>query len=508
MCLKQWLRRSLARRTAVVAGSVSAALAAVVGLVIVGAVLGNEARELRSRVAVVAILAGALTVFAVVCTVWLTLRRLLGAPLGELSRTMAAAEQGNFLTRARTDRSDELGDLARQFNRMLAKITDLQVESVDDRRELSHTRQELEMKAELEARLRELTLLFEITKTINSQLEFAEVLRAITQKASQALGLEEFAILIMEDDGARLRVRATFGFPKEAEIEGMEFSPGEGISGIVARSGEPCLIADTSKDDRYLHYKGRHMVDGSFLCVPIRYQERLIGLFNVLRPRSGDSGGFTPDDIRLLTSLANAAALALANAQMVERLRELSTHDELTGLANRRLFTQRIETEFERAQRYGGVLSVLMVDIDHFKDWNDTHGHPAGDDVLRKVATLLRGSVRAVDLVARWGGEEFVVMLPGTSKKDALAVGEKMRAACEAAPFSYPAQNGAEAGEGRVTLSVGVAVYPDDGKSVAAVLDGSDRALFQAKRAGRNQVLGAEAKGAPKAGMDAPFTSG
>src|SRR4029079_7503407 len=106
-----------------------------------------------------------------------------------------------------------------------------------------------------------------------------------------------------------------------------------------------------------------------------------------LRPRVE---AFGEDDIRLLSSLANYAALALANAQMVERLRELSTTDELTSLANRRLFTSRIEGELQGAQRFAAPLSVLMIDIDHFKQWNDSHGHPAGDEVLRRVARILR----------------------------------------------------------------------------------------------------------------------
>src|SRR5262249_8013797 len=153
-----------------------------------------------------------------------------------------------------------------------------------------------------EQRIRELSLLFDITRTINSTLDLSEVLRSICTRVGETLGFEEFAILLLDEETDRLVVRATYGLPPSESIDGMSFSPGEGISGIVARSKEWLLIPDTSRDTRYLHYKGKHLVDGSFLCVPIQHQERLVGLFNVLRPRVA---AFSEGDIRLLTSLAN-----------------------------------------------------------------------------------------------------------------------------------------------------------------------------------------------------------
>jgi diguanylate cyclase (GGDEF)-like protein len=254
----------------------------------------------------------------------------------------------------------------------------------------------------------------------------------------------------------------------------MTFSPGEGISGIVAKTGQWVLIPDTSKDTRYLHYKGRHLTDGSFLCVPIRLHDRLIGLFNVLRPRVG---AFSDGDIRLLTSLANYAALAIANAQLHGRITVLSVTDELTGLSNRRHLLQEAEREMERSSRLSQPLSCLMIDIDHFKRFNDTHGHLRGDVALTSVAKTIGRGVRKMDLVARYGGEEFVVMLPGIGKGEAVKVGEKLRAAVAKETFDTP-----------LTLSVGVAACSEDASTLADLLAASDYALFAAKRAGRNRV--------------------
>jgi len=461
--------------------ALAAAVTTAILLTVGGAALRRHwASDLVLAAALIALVAGG---------VWLTVQRLLGRALAALTEQMRRAEEGDVLIRAATDRVDEIGQLARSFNKLLAKITDLNVSMIDTERIVTAQKRELTLMEELaekervlseanrqmEQRLRELSLLFDITRTINSTLDLPEVLKSICARMGQTLGFEESAILLLDEASGRLVVRASYGFPPGEQIEGISFSTGEGISGIVAKTGEWLLIPDTSKDTRYLHYKGRHLQDGSFLCVPMKLQDRLIGLFNVLRPRAS---AFSEADIRLLTSLANYAALALANAQLHGRIKELSVTDDLTGLANRRRLLERGEMEIERAERFRHPVSCLMIDIDHFKRYNDAHGHLRGDEVLRGVAVVLRRDVRNVDLVARYGGEEFVVLLPQVGRADAVKVAEKLRAAVQAEHFDEP-----------ITISLGVANYPEDSHSVTELLDFSDRALFAAKRAGRNRVV-------------------
>ena len=470
-----WFRKSIARRQAFLA-AVTTAVLMVIGAF---ALRRHWTSDLILTIAMTIIVAGG---------AWAVVHRTLGKPLADLTRTISEAKN-DFLIRARIDRTDEIGELGKAFNTMLAKITDLNVSVIDTERMVEAQKRELALMQELaekervlseanrqmEQRLRELSLLFDITRTINSTLDLPEVLKSICARVGETLGFEEFAILLLDEATGRLVVRATYGFPPEENIEGMSFSPGEGISGIVAKTGEWLLIADTAKDTRYLHYKGRHLVDGSFLCVPIKLQDRLIGLFNVLRPRMN---AFTEGDIRLLTSLANYAALALANAQLHGRIKELSVTDELTQLANRRSLLERGEHEIERAGRFNHSAACLMIDIDHFKRFNDSHGHLRGDEVLRGVAGVLRRELRNVDLAARYGGEEFVVILPNSSRGDGVRVAEKLRAAVMAQAFDEP-----------VTISVGVAAFPEDARALPALLDAADRALFAAKRGGRNQVV-------------------
>lgn len=438
--------------------------------------------------------AGIAVLASVVATAtFLGVRAFVGRPLDTLRRAIDGAADSRFLGRAATDNPDEFGELARACNRLLAKITDLHVSVIDSERELL-MKQEIEDKAriieaqnaELAQRLREQELLGELARTMSATLDLRTVLRIICERASKTLGYEEVAILLVDEATGQLQVRATHGFPGDAGIEGMMLSPGEGISGIVARTGEVLLIPDTSRDTRYLHYKGKHLVDGSFLCCPIKKQDRIIGLFNVLRPRID---GFKEGDIRIATSLASYAALAIANAQLHGRVADLSMTDELTQLSNRRLFHQRFELELDRSERYASPFGVLMIDIDHFKRFNDTFGHAKGDEALRKVAESLKKGLRRIDLVARFGGEEFVALLPREDKASARAVAEKLRKAASELVVE---------GCGSLSISVGVAAFPEDGRDEATLLEASDRALFAAKGAGRNRVVVYEP------GMDRP----
>jgi diguanylate cyclase (GGDEF)-like protein len=162
-----------------------------------------------------------------------------------------------------------------------------------------------------------------------------------------------------------------------------------------------------------------------------------------------------------------------------EELERLSTTDGLTGLANRRQLSQRLNDEVSRARRSKQSFVVLMADVDHFKSYNDTHGHPAGDEVLRRVAKLIGESTRDVDLAARYGGEEFCVLLPETTAEKAVPVAERIRAHVAEEKFS-----------GRqITLSIGIAEFPRNGEAPESVVAAADAALYQAKRAGRDRVV-------------------
>ena len=213
---------------------------------------------------------------------------------------------------------------------------------------------------------------------------------------------------------------------------------------------------------------------------PLLQVEEPVGLLALRRPGGAPVDA---DDERLVDSVAGLAAIAIANARLHQQMVRLSQTDALTGAHNRRSLFARLDQELERSRRFEHGMAIALVDVDRFRQYNEASGHDAGDAVLRKVALLLGGAVRRVDLVARSGGEEFAVVLARADRAAAVAAAEKLRGTVEQAALPYPASEA-----GRVTISVGFAVFPEDGQDVGALVDAADAALFAAKRAGRNAV--------------------
>jgi len=187
--------------------------------------------------------------------------------------------------------------------------------------------------------------------------------------------------------------------------------------------------------------------------------------------------------IKELHDQLNAKVHELEQAK--ERLRQLAITDGLTGLYNHRYFKEHLEQELYRAGRHHSEVSVVMIDIDHFKKFNDSYGHPAGDDLLRGIARLLRENIRKIDIAARYGGEEFCLVLAETNKNSARVVAEKMRKLVESHHFENPSSRE----NGLVTISLGVATFPNDANTMGDLIAIADKRLYNAKQWGRNQVV-------------------
>ena len=423
--------------------------------------------------------------------------------MSSLVEAMSKAEEGDFLTRVPVDGEDEVALLSGAFNQMLAAITNLRVSVIDQDRELRLAAEKLALKEalaekseQLETRLRERKLLFDALSTSTSSLSLDDVLTAIALSAGEGLGLREFAVLLREEGTEEFVVRAAYGFSDSERVLGLRRHAGEGVSGEVARSGQPIVIQDVGRDDRYLSYGGLVERVGSFVCVPVRWRGQVIALLDFTR---AEPAAFTATEVALFGALSEVAAHAIGNARLFERVQHLSLTDELTDVANRRYLEDRLEMEFERASRFGQSLSVLFLDIDHFKLLNDREGHPAGDQILREVAQLLRHTVRKLDTVARYGGEELVVLLPKTDRSEAMVVAGKIREHVQA---EMTGRKVVEGQPGRtLTVSIGVATYPGDAVDAATLLSRADQALYAAKNAGRNRVeaWGKTAPSAPPA---------
>jgi diguanylate cyclase (GGDEF)-like protein len=312
-----------------------------------------------------------------------------------------------------------------------------------------------------------------------------ELYRNVVDMAADLLDAGSGSLMLIEEDGEVLQVKAAKGM-HPALARSMRVRVGTGIAGRVAGSGSPLLVADIENDSRTAILNRPRFRTKSFLSVPLKLRERIIGVLN-LADKDND-GIFSQSDLKLLAAFADHAALMTERTRAFERtshLEELSVTDPLTGLYNRRLLEKRLDEEISRSRRQGQNFSLLMIDLDNFKNYNDLCGHPGGDQALKKTAALLQGSAREMDVVARFGGEEFCVLVAGTAKKESVFVAERIRRAIENAPF--PRQK--ELPQGRLTASIGVAAFPEDGESGADLLRAADLALYQAKNDGRNRIV-------------------
>ena len=441
------------------------------------------------------LLAVLLLIMVTVMTI-LSLRIFVTSPIQKLTRSVTMAETGDFLTRALVKSEDEVGQLATAFNNLFAKLTDIQASRIDSEVELGLAQRELKLKAELEKKnkiiedtnfklthkVEELELLFDTTRALSSTLELDKILKLINQLIGSTLNYDRFSILLLNKSTGMLVVKHVFGFEYKGIVKGTRLKPDSGILGKAFKTRRRVLIDDLSELDPRLGPLEQSLpTKGSFLCIPMVHKNNLLGMLTFTRE---EPKAFSKDEIRLLNSLARQAAMAIINAELYQKKLELSVTDELTGLANRRQLRVRLDRETERATRYHSPVSVLMIDIDHFKRYNDVNGHLFGDGVLKGVAQALKKNVRKVDTVARFGGEEFVIVLPGQNKPTAASIAEKLRKAV--ARRDFPRMSCQP--NGHISITIGIASYPEDSNDPNDLIDKADLAMYVAKRSGRNQV--------------------
>lgn len=257
----------------------------------------------------------------------------------------------------------------------------------------------------------------------------------------------------------------------------------ENIYMKVIAQGSSILINNLSSyHSEYPKYKSLYAQGAkSFLIAPLKIAEEPIGLLGMF---TKDPYDFTGEELRRLTTFATHASLIIENAGLLETTKRLSITDELTQLYNFRHFQDRLKDEFYRAKRYNHKLSLLMCDIDYFKDYNDANGHEAGNEVLKKIARIMISSVREVDLVARYGGEEFVLLLIETGKDDAGLSAERLRQEIEKENFSHQEKQP----DGNLTITIGVAGFPEDATTHKELIHHADEALYRGKKEGRNKA--------------------
>src|SRR3981189_2458656 len=300
----------------------------------------------------------------------------------------------------------------------------------------------------------ELAIFQELGKALTSSLQLDQVLRTISEKIDEFLRPDNWSLLLLDEAKQELYFELAVGKASQA-LKDVRIKVGQGIAGWVAQHGETVVVPDTTKDTRFFSKvdEKTKTETQSIVAVPVKFRDTCLGvieLINCIGP-----GGFDPRDLKLLEALSDFAAIALENARHVKRIHELTITDDCTSLYNARHMSFILETEIYRSQRYDYEFSIVFIDLDHFKQVNDTHGHLVGSRLLAEIGNAMKEHCRLIDFAFRYGGDEFVVLLPQTSKENALNVARRLptlirenKWLCSAGLVVY------------VTASMGVAAYP------------------------------------------------
>ena len=322
-------------------------------------------------------------------------------------------------------------------------------------------------------------VLHRASQEIGASLDLERIYAAIHQAAAQVMPSEVFVIALLDE--LQQEIEFVYLIDRGERLSPQRISVDRGLSGYVIATGEALRIDDFKQfgDIDVIHVGGAEHVR-SGVAVPIRLGGKVIGL---LSAQGYQPHTYTTDDQELLELLANQAAIAIENARLFGEVQRLAITDPLTGLHNRRHFFELAEHEFDRVRRYKHPLSAIMLDFDHFKKVNDTYGHAVGDQVLQTVAVRCRENLREVDILGRYGGEEFAILLPETASPVAQQTAERLRqCVAEASVLT-------DGGPVAVTISLGVAGLTPDTPDLASLLDHADSAMYVAKQAGRNRVV-------------------
>ena len=279
----------------------------------------------------------------------------------------------------------------------------------------------------------ELTIFHDVAKALTSSLDLDSILQTIMEKMAEYFRPDTWSLLMVDEEHSELYFAIAVGPAAEA-LKNVRLKVGEGIAGWVAKHGEQLVVPDVAADPRFAKRidESTQWETQSIICVPLRSKLSVLGVIQLVNV---DMSQFSEQELFFLQSLCDYAAIAIENARWVQRIQELTITDDCTGLYNARHLYKTLDTEVYRSSRFGYEFSVLFIDLDHFKTVNDTHGHLIGSKLLAEIGYLVKAQLRLIDFAFRYGGDEFVVLLPQTSKDQALVVAKRLRDALRASSF-------------------------------------------------------------------------
>ena len=327
----------------------------------------------------------------------------------------------------------------------------------------------------------ELTIFHDVAKALTSSLNLDSILQTIMEKMAEYFRPDTWSLLMVDEEKDELYFAIAVGAAAEV-LSKARLKVGEGIAGWVAKHGQVLIVPDVQCDPRFSSRLDEmtQLQTRSIICVPLRSKHRVLGVIQLVNV---DMERFKDPELFFLQSLCDYAAIAIENARWVEKIQELTITDDCTGLYNARHLYKTLDTEVYRSSRFGYEFSILFIDLDHFKAVNDTHGHLIGSKLLAEIGYLIKAQLRLIDFAFRYGGDEFVVLLPQTGKDQALVVAKRLRDALRASSFCRE-----EGLNLNVRASIGLATYPHDARTAHDVIRQADGMMYVVKNSSRDNI--------------------
>jgi diguanylate cyclase (GGDEF)-like protein len=335
--------------------------------------------------------------------------------------------------------------------------------------------------ADRNRQIQELNIFHDVAKALTSSLNLDSILQTIMEKMAEYFRPDTWSLLMVDEEREELYFAIAVGSASEA-LKNVRLKVGEGIAGWVAKHGERLIVPDVMTDPRFAKRidEMTKLETRSIICVPVRSKLRVLGVIQLVNVSMENFG---EQEVFFLQSLCDYAAIAIENARSVEKIQELTITDDVTGLYNARHLYKTLETEVYRSARFGYEFTVLFIDLDHFKQVNDTHGHLIGSKLLAEIGYLIKAQLRLIDYAFRYGGDEFVVLLPQTGKDSALVVARRLRDSLRTSMFCKE-----ESLNLNVRASIGVATYPHDAKTPHDVIRQADEMMYLVKNTTRDNI--------------------
>lgn len=327
----------------------------------------------------------------------------------------------------------------------------------------------------------EVSIFHDVAKTLTSSLDLDAVLQAVMDNIAKFFQPSTWSLLMVDEQKEELYFAIAVG-PAADTLKTLRLKVGEGIAGWVAKHGESLIVPDVYTDPRFAKRidEMTKWQTNSMICVPLKTKNKVLAVIQLI---NSPLENFGENEMFFLHALCDYAAIAIDNARQVERIQELTITDDCTGLFNARHLYKTLEAEVYRSQRFNYEFSVIFLDLDHFKKVNDTHGHLIGSRLLGDIGYRIKSTLRLIDYAFRYGGDEFVVLLPQTSKDQSLIVAKRLRDIIRNAPF--PMEGGLDL---NVRASFGVASFPEDAKTAHEIIRQADEMMYAVKNSTRDSI--------------------